>query len=448
MMMKGKEDEKESRSILEAIPLDVKKKKMDTVTVVTHHQQKQVFCEGDESTRDKKRLHVLLPYDMEVETLIRLPGKSLVKFLCVSKTWYSLIRSQRFVASYYAKKPSRFVAAFTNGVCEDPKRLFILSGEEEETWLSSSSSLVANLEMTIPSVTLDHGGYKYSSVHGFLACNDGLTFIICNPSTGQVIIFPCKSQRTSLGYDPVHDQFKALTLLTSIYDHMHNPSIMCMHEVIRLGRGRGGRVLVSRRPVTSPYYRPMTLGLCINGFMYYGASVPLPDQTAETPVFVCFDVRYERILSFITTPKDVLVGKGFTSLIEYKGKPAVVVPYRLGCGSSFDRFNLWILEDVTKHEWSKQTFQLPLSLPFTLGMGQRMISQGTNKADEIIFSPATLPGRAQPFYVFYFNPHTKTTRRVRIHGVADTEEFWSRYGLTGICCASFSPQHNDSIAIL
>ncbi|KAG2317940.1 hypothetical protein Bca52824_021062 [Brassica carinata] len=81
-------------------------------------------------------------------------------------------------------------------------------------------------------------------------------------------------------------------------------------------------------------------------------------------------------------------------------------------------------------------------------MGQRMISQGTNKAGEIIFSPTTLPGRAKPFYVFYFNPDTKSTRRVRIHGVADTEEFWSRYGLTGICCVSFSPQHNDSIAFL
>ena len=67
-----------------------------------------------------------------------------------------------------------------------------------------------------------------------------------------------------------------------------------------------------------------------------------------TPVFVCFDVRYERVLSFITTPKEVLVRQGLTVLIEYKGKLAVIVP---NCGrrSSFHRFNLWILEDVTKH---------------------------------------------------------------------------------------------------
>ncbi|CAH8344697.1 unnamed protein product [Eruca vesicaria subsp. sativa] len=81
-------------------------------------------------------------------------------------------------------------------------------------------------------------------------------------------------------------------------------------------------------------------------------------------------------------------------------------------------------------------------------MGQCMISQGTNKAGEIIFSPTSLQHRAHPFYVFYFNPVTKNTTRVRIHGVADTEEFWSRDGLTGICCASFLPQHNDTIAFL
>ncbi|KAH0900508.1 hypothetical protein HID58_040011 [Brassica napus] len=359
---------------------------------------KSVFYgDDDEESRDsggvdkrsrRGKLLLLLPYDMEVETL----------------------------------------TAFTNSVFGKPEHLFILSGEEEEA-SSSSSSLVANLDMTIPSVTLPYNGYKYSSVHGFMACNDGTTFIICNPSTRQVVSFHCKAFRTSLGYDPVRDQFKALTLLTSVYDHIHNPSLMmCTHEVIRLGRG--GRVVSRSSQVTSPYYLPMTVGRCINGFMYYGASVPVPNEaeTPPTPVFVCFDVRNERILSFITTPKEVLVWKVYTSLIEYKGKLAVVVPNCLGYNH----------------------FSFPCLFPSLVRpcMGQRLISQGTNKAGEIIFSPTTLPGRAKPFYVFYFNTDTKSARRVRIHGVADTEEFWSRYGLTGVCCASFSPQHADSIAFL
>uniref|UniRef100_A0A0D3AI05 F-box domain-containing protein n=1 Tax=Brassica oleracea var. oleracea TaxID=109376 RepID=A0A0D3AI05_BRAOL len=288
----------------------------------THHHKKRALRVQGRGQEPPGKLHVL-PLDMEVEILTRLPGKSLMKFLCVSKIWSSFIRSQRFVASYYAAKPSRFIVAFTNSVFVkgDAQRLFIFSGKEE-TSSSTSSSLVANLDMTIPSVTLPHVGSKYSSVHGFLACFEGSKFIICNPSTGQVITFRCKAPGTSLGYDPVDDQFKALTLLTSIYNHMHNPSLMCTHEVIRLGRGG----VVSRSQVNSP---PRLM-------------------TTPTPVFVCFDVRYERVLSFITTPKEVLVRQGLTVLIEYKGKLAVIVP---NCGrrSSFHRFNLWILEDVTKH---------------------------------------------------------------------------------------------------
>ncbi|KAJ4911786.1 F-box protein [Raphanus sativus] len=166
------------------------------------------------------------------------------------------------------------------------------------------------------------------------------------------------------------------------------------------------------------------------------------------PVFVCFDVRHET-LSFITTPKEVLVCEAFSILIEYKGKLAVIVPNCLGRGgSSFDRFDLWILEDAEKHDWSRQTFELPFSLPFSLGMGESTTSQGTNEAGEIVFSPTTLPYRAQPFYVFYYNTDTKDMRRVRIHGIADTEEFWSRYGLTGFCCSFFLPHHVDSIASL
>ncbi|CAH8387434.1 unnamed protein product [Eruca vesicaria subsp. sativa] len=217
-MMKHKEHEKGS---LEPMPLDLKKK-MDAKS-----DQKEVFCESrdngvgsDDKSPGKKLPNVLLPLDMDVETLTRLPGKSLMKFLCVSKTWYSLIQSQRFVASYYAKKPSCFIVAFTNSVCDHPKRLFILSGEEEEEEEEKEeetcSSLVANLDMTIPSVTWPHGGYKYFSVHGFLACFEGLNFIICNPNTRQVITFHCKAPGTSLGYDPVDDQFKALTHVTSI----------------------------------------------------------------------------------------------------------------------------------------------------------------------------------------------------------------------------------------
>ncbi|CAA7047063.1 unnamed protein product [Microthlaspi erraticum] len=379
----------------------------------------------------------VLPLDMEVETLTRLPGKALMKFLCVSKSWSSIIRSQSFVDSYYAMSSatrSRFIIAFTNCVLAevvlakvDVERLFIFSSSHEG---DETSSLVANLDMTIPSVTLAHGS-KCTSVHGFVGCCHGFKFTICNPSTGQAITFPCNGARTSLGYDPLHDQFKALTLVTPP-NGLNQSSLV--HEVITLG---GGGV-VSRKQFTSLPHYPMTKGICINGFLYYGAWTSGLGGT--TPVFVCFDVRHES-LSFITTPKDFLVWEGHLVLIEYKGKLACIVKeYPL---KHFNSFDLWILEDMKKPEWSKQTFLLP----FSFGIAKYVTSQGTNKAGEIIFSSTTLPLQGVPFYIYYYNTDSKDLRRVQIHGITDTQ-FGGPFGLTGACCLSLSPQHVDSVAYL
>ncbi|CAA7048013.1 unnamed protein product [Microthlaspi erraticum] len=372
----------------------------------------------------------MIPLDIEVEILNRLPVKSLMRSLCVSKMWSSIIRTQGFIDSYYAMSSAtrpRFIVALSSSsyVKDHAKRLFIFSGEE----CSSSSSYVsANLDMTIPSLRLAHG-YTCPSVHGFVSCCHGLQFTICNPSTRQVVTLPaCNGYDiTSLGYDPVDHQFKALIPVACEYGYDG-------FIIIRLGGGGGGGAQ-SRSAVTSPPYRPLSKGLCIDGFLYYGAVTQ-----SETPVIMCFDVRNENI-SFITTPKDVLHLDRNSVLIEYKGKLAAIVGHCLPF--NFRGFDLWILEDVKKHEWSKQTFELPYCL-------LDMTSPGTNKAGEIIFAPLKLSlDNLRPFfYIVVYNVARKDVRRVRIQGFADDEGFRRHYGLVGFCNVSVSPQHVQSIASL
>lgn len=347
--MKQRDDEKvkfySSRSKLVPTPLALKRHCFPAKFGLKPHTKKL----GDEKDRRPIRADPI-PLDLEEAILTRLPAKSLMKFRCVSKMWSSMIRSQKFVDSYYAMSSatrSRFTIAFSNGVFaeDDAKRcLFIFSCSHEGD--KSSSSLVANLDKTIPGVSMSLVS-MCPSVHGFVTHSYVDRFTICNPSTGQALTIPCKRSRTSLGYDPVEDQFKALTLVSSIH-HLHDEGSL-VHEVIT---GIGGGE--SRHEVTSPLYYPVKNGPCINGFMYYGAWAP---RLRTNPVIVCFDVRYER-LSFIKAPKDVVFFGSDSILIEYNGKLASIVRYPL----SFSSFDLWILEDVEKQEWSKQTFELPYSL--------------------------------------------------------------------------------------
>ncbi|EFH67157.1 hypothetical protein ARALYDRAFT_890639 [Arabidopsis lyrata subsp. lyrata] len=234
----------------------------------------------------------------------------------------------------------------------------------------------------IPSGSFSSGSYC-ASVHGLIGCISTGPVTVCNPSTGKVTTFPV---RTSLGYDPIDDKIKALTVVSTPYRN-HD---FLMHEVVTLGRRR------------------------------------------------IFMDTYER-LSFIKAPMDVISWEGESILIEYKGKLAFIVrhPY-----ADFESFDLWILEDVKTHDLSNQTFELP----FSLGLGTTMTSPGTNKAGEIIFAPKALSPDVQPFYIFYYNVERKDMRRVRLLGIADYEEFRSRYGFANDCYVSISPEHIESIA--
>ncbi|EOA40335.1 hypothetical protein CARUB_v10009062mg [Capsella rubella] len=374
-----------------------------------------------------------IPLDLEIEILTRLPAKALMKFRCVSKMWSSIIQSQSFVDSFFSMssmRQSRFIIAFSNfgrSVQSQDKRLFIFSSSHEGR---ESSSLATTLYMTIPSVTMySNSATVCASVHGFLGITARNPFIICNPVTWKLTNLP--GSRTSLGYDPVGDQFKALTLVSDTY-RVHD---FLVHEVLTLGGG--GESQWRRNQVTSPPYKALAKAICINGFVYFGAWTPTRN---ENPVIVSFDVRFERI-SFIRAPLDVVYLEGESILIEYKGKLASIVKERFHPLTSFD---LWILEDVDRHLWSKQTFKLP----FSLGLGTTMTCPGINNTGEFIFAPKSLPRDVQPYYIFYYNVDRNDMRKVMLKGIADDEEFRRRYRISDACCVHISPNHVESIASL
>lgn len=265
-----------------------------------------------------------IPNDLMVEIFSRLPGTSLMKFQYLSKFWFSIIRSQRFIDSFLSRslnRGSRLLITLNNINENGEKRLFLFSASNEGANKSSSSSLVANLDMIIPSADAYYYFPQGTIVHGFICCSYHGRFLICNSITRQIVTIPesgdymfrdYKFTYNYLGYDPIDDQYKALCMMASQSDYGD-----IKHKVLTLGRGDNKNHSWRQIEDNTEPYRPYTKGICINGVVYYGAS------RSDTNVIVCFDVRNEKIC-LMNPPFSIKYWDSGTNLINYKGKLAVI----------------------------------------------------------------------------------------------------------------------------
>ncbi|EFH41067.1 predicted protein [Arabidopsis lyrata subsp. lyrata] len=148
-----------------------------------------------------------IPLDLQIEILIRLPAKSLMRFKCVSKLWFSLIRSRCFSNCYLKvaspPRPPRLYMSLVDHiqcnsmeVCYNPRESVLLS-------LSSSSSTNAksfHQDLAMPGM----GGRNMMILRGlilYIVCRKACIY---NPTTRQccnsmeVCYNPCESVLLSL----------------------------------------------------------------------------------------------------------------------------------------------------------------------------------------------------------------------------------------------------------
>ncbi|EOA14705.1 hypothetical protein CARUB_v10027982mg [Capsella rubella] len=364
----------------------------------------------------------LTSFDITVEILTRLPVKSLMKFQYVSKTWCSIIRSKNFINSLVSTpSPLFLISLMTNEKAE--KYLFLLTSLQEKD--EESTSLVANLDMTLASNNANNFSVRCASVNGFISLSPNGRFVVCNPSTKQVILLPkFETAGTKwgpvykfLGYDPINDQYKALCKKMFSY-----PDEDQGHMVLTLG---GDKTHTWRQIEGAPQnYLPRSEGICINGFVYYRAWTP-----DSSRLLVCFDVRLEK-LSIIKL-KISCWDDSTSALINYKGELAHVV-----IGGCF--LDFWVLIDAKEHKWSNKFHQIyrvwwdsiPVDVPITI--------HGTNNVGEIIISPKFLLCNLGDFPIIYYDIEKKKVTKVQLKGIACDEDFRRRYGP---CLVNISPEH-------
>ncbi|XP_048608096.1 F-box protein At1g30790-like [Brassica napus] len=345
-----------------------------------------------------------IPFDLIIEILSLLPGKSLFRFQSVSKQWFSTIRSKFFVDLFQTRSKSRPRLLLTLYL-GDAEEQFIFSAPEHTDDDKSSSSVMARYDMPIsaPGYNLTSG-----SVNGFV-CFRGVschTIAVYNPTTRQIVKLPDVTPNgrymyACLGYDPVEDQYKVLCVMMFGSERQ---DMQPEHFVCTVSSSQKQEWRKIENP-TGVDYRCIFGDKCIDGALYY--------EVGRQSRIVRFDVRSEKI-QFIKTPKES--NMYWSTFINYKGKLGSV---DYSCTENL--MTLWVLEDVEKQEWSSMMFVLPSKwedLPETDVVSKGLIHTG----ELMVFIPWLESSKPfYPFYVCYYDFYKESTRKFEIRGMKDVD---------------------------
>ncbi|CAA7035033.1 unnamed protein product [Microthlaspi erraticum] len=359
-----------------------------------------------------------IPWEIQIEILIRLPAKSLMRIYAVEFLAVIIDFSDRFSAlesnhsSYQSSPINRYYCTAASTPRLYMSLMYTIPHESVLLSLSSSSNKDKSLhpELTMPGM----GGRYMVVLRGLIlqsVCNKAR---IHNPTTRQSITLPAvkssifvqgepeKHVHYYFGHDPVLDQYKVVCIVT-FFSGKYNKIITSEFWVLVLEAGGSWKRIEFDQP-----HLANKQGLCINGVLYY---------ISRTLTIVTFDVRSEEFSTF-QVPHSLadpltLIRAGF---IEYGGKPAIfdhtkLVPMGL--------VYLWVLEDGGK--WSNKSLVLqPRQMRLFHKNSIPLIVHGTTQNGEVIMAPYQL---LSPYYIFYYHVEKNDLRKVRIRGIPDPD-YW------------------------
>ncbi|CAA7030301.1 unnamed protein product [Microthlaspi erraticum] len=289
---------------------------------------------------------VQIPLDLVIEIVGRLPSKSVARFLVVSKSWETFIRSRAFITSFpfgsSSSSQPRLLITFSNSDYRE-RRQYLDFFSSSSSSSSSATSLLSRF--TCPFAAPEHKEHFPQFVNGLISLGFGEEQIIYNPTTGKSITLPTvvtrrKIVKSYLGFDPVNDQYKVLCLTERPHDNNHRKFQLSHDRVFTFGERESWRVVDCSIP-----HRPWSNGLCIDGVLYYLA---FTGKVMLQRSVMRFDVRSEKLDLLTDLPADLIVPYGYT-LIKYEGKVAIAVK------ASVYTFNVWVMEE---HGWLETSFSV------------------------------------------------------------------------------------------
>lgn len=343
-----------------------------------------------------------IPNDLILDIFSRMSINTIARCRCVSKQWWYMLHHQDFTELFLTRSSARpRLLFFMRRLYEDDLVFFWLPQPQHPYEKVSSPEFHMKLDMD-----LDRFGGHASGLFSFSRTpsmfseeNEDTVHVICNPSTWQCRRLPklknVKVLQSLLGFDPIDKQIKILQMAKA-----------GEHRIMTLGTGK-----MRWRKIQCPLAHNATMlnqQICINGVLYYLTG----NYNTSDIVIVCFDVRSEEFKlidnaeSFLCYP--------FTTLVNYKGKLGVI-----NWIYNDITFELFVLENVEKQEFSKYVYTLPKN---KIGGWDYISIVGVTASGEFVFSSDHTSGFMVPFYVLYFNPHTNTLQTIEIRGLGEYSE--------------------------
>ncbi|WZY91071.1 hypothetical protein YC2023_047806 [Brassica napus] len=128
---------------------------------------------------------------------------------------------------------------------------------------------------------------------------------------------------------------------------------------------------------------------------------------------VCFDLRTEKFSCVKFSGISSKAKPASQTLVNYNGKLGLLMSEDFCCvyGGS-KSFELWVLRDTAKHEWSTHVYVLPLL--WKAVVTETMCIDGMVGTNEIVLSACN---RDVHSYVIYYNVESKTITKVGVQGI-------------------------------
>jgi hypothetical protein len=166
-----------------------------------------------ESTEEKKKTLPHLPYELIIQILMWLPVKSLLRFRCVCKLWFSLFSDPNFANSHFQLTSARHASR----IMSEPYLSRETRSIDFEAFLNDDDPASLNITLSLPrsDLLVEIRG----SCRGFILLYHRPDIYIWNPSTGfqkQIPLSPFDSKLVAychgFGYDQSRDDYLVVSL--------------------------------------------------------------------------------------------------------------------------------------------------------------------------------------------------------------------------------------------